>query len=71
MLDKILEDLFKASNRFIGFKGLHQFKAKYEPDWDPRYVWYQGGLLRLPQIGLAVYELLKAPSKNTPSRGTS
>ena len=55
---KILARFYKISDRFIGFRGLHQFKAKYEPNWEPSYVWYQGGPLRLVQIGWAVFTLL-------------
>jgi phosphatidylglycerol lysyltransferase len=50
--------LYKKSDIFIGFKGLHQFKAKYEPKWEPRYVWYQGSPARLPQIGWGVFGLM-------------
>lgn len=55
--------LYKLSNRFIGFKGLHQFKAKYEPEWEPRYVWYQGRAYRLPQLGLAVLSLMESKKR--------
>jgi phosphatidylglycerol lysyltransferase len=55
---KLLMQLYGISDNFIGFKGLHQFKAKYEPQWEPRYVWYQGSPLRLAQIGLAILSLM-------------
>jgi len=60
LADSLLLSTYKLSNSFIGFRGLHQFKAKYEPNWDPRYVWYQGSVLNLPRIGWAVYSLLRS-----------
>ncbi|HEY5267869.1 MAG TPA: phosphatidylglycerol lysyltransferase domain-containing protein [Candidatus Saccharimonadales bacterium] len=57
---KILIHLYKISNRFIGFSGLHHFKAKYEPNWQPQYVWYQGSPFRLVQMGLAISKLMKS-----------
>lgn len=59
---RLLIYTYRISNRFIGFKGLHQFKSKYEPIWEPRYVWYQGSPLRLLQLGVAVSKLLKGSS---------
>lgn len=56
---RLLLGLYGLSENFIGFRGLHQFKAKYQPKWEPRYVWYQGGPLKLPHIGLAIYQLMK------------
>ena len=50
--------IYRISDSFIGFRGLHQFKSKYEPQWEPRYVWFQGGTLSLQPIGVAVVKLL-------------
>ncbi len=58
MSSRLLIGFYRSSDRFIGFKGLHQFKAKYEPNWEPRYVYYQAGILSLPKIGIAVKKLL-------------
>ncbi len=30
--------LFEHGERFYNFRGLHGFKEKFEPDWEPRYV---------------------------------
>lgn len=56
---KTIHHVYRISNNFIGFKGLHQFKSKYNPAWEPRYVWYTGSPLRLSQIGLAVLSIMK------------
>lgn len=58
-VDKTLNRAFGVFQSFIGFRGLHQFKAKYGPDWEPRYVWFDGSLLRLMRVALAVSELMK------------
>ncbi len=50
---------YQFSNSFIGFRGLHQFKSKYKPKWEPRYVWFQDGRHHLLPIGLAVLSLLR------------
>ena len=57
--DRSVIALYKIGNSFIGFKGLHQFKAKYRPQWEPRYIFYQPGSGRLARIGLAVLKLLQ------------
>jgi len=58
--DKILIFIYGTSNRFIGFRGLHQFKAKYKPAWDDRYVWYEGSPIYLFKYGLAISRLIKS-----------
>jgi phosphatidylglycerol lysyltransferase len=57
--EKLLNRAYRLSNSFIGFNGLHHFKAKYKPNWEPRYIFYQKGLGRLMRMGLAVLLLLK------------
>jgi phosphatidylglycerol lysyltransferase len=50
--------LYRSSKRIIGFKGLHQFKSKFDPEWEPRYVFYQGNIPTLIHMGLAIYRLM-------------
>lgn len=57
--ERLLIRLYKLGNSFIGFRGLHQFKAKYQPEWEPRYIFYQPGLGHLTRSGLAVFKLLQ------------
>jgi len=57
--DKLLSYLYGIDQKIISFKGLHQYKSKFEPDWEPRYLYYQGTAARLPQIGLAAAKLIK------------
>jgi phosphatidylglycerol lysyltransferase len=57
--DKVLARFYGMTNSFIGFRGLHRFKAKYDPDWEPSYVWYQGHPRNLFHIGFSILSLLR------------
>lgn len=57
--DKLIANLYSVNQRIVSFKGLHQYKSKFEPDWQPRYLYYSGGVARLPQVGLAAYKLIR------------
>ena len=59
-LERVVLRLYAISNKFIGFRGLHQFKAKYQPSWEPRYVWYQGPTLGLVKIGISILKLMRS-----------
>lgn len=58
LIEKGVIMFYKSSYRFVGFKGLHQFKAKYHPEWEPRYVYYSGNVLSLVVKGLAIFNLM-------------
>jgi phosphatidylglycerol lysyltransferase len=45
-------------DQFYNFKGLHEFKAKFDPTWSPRYLIYPGAA-NLPAVTIA---LLRADS---------
>jgi phosphatidylglycerol lysyltransferase len=42
MIDSTLRFAYANGDRLYSFSGLHRFKAKYEPDWQPRYIAYRG-----------------------------
>lgn len=39
-LEKALHYFYKHLNQFYNFKGLHAYKEKFKPDWEPRYFIY-------------------------------
>jgi phosphatidylglycerol lysyltransferase len=41
-VEQALRRLSEYFRRFINFKGLHSFKEKFNPRWEPRYVVYLG-----------------------------
>lgn len=54
---KLLQQVYQASQPLVSMKGLQQYKAKFDPAWQPRYVYYLGGPANLPQISLALAKL--------------
>ncbi|MEB3151702.1 MAG: phosphatidylglycerol lysyltransferase domain-containing protein, partial [Sphaerospermopsis sp.] len=52
-LEKTLKYLYTHLNKFYNFKGLHLFKDKFNPRWEPRYLIYSN-LTALPDIIVAL-----------------
>jgi phosphatidylglycerol lysyltransferase len=48
-LEKFLHYIYENFNRFYNFKGLHGFKEKFNPRWEPRYIIFPG-LASLPTL---------------------
>jgi lysylphosphatidylglycerol synthetase-like protein (DUF2156 family) len=51
--EKVVQFLFENLNHIYGYKSLFEFKRKYRPDWQGRYVAYRRGV-HLPLVGLAL-----------------
>ncbi|MDZ8140545.1 MAG: phosphatidylglycerol lysyltransferase domain-containing protein [Nostoc sp. DedQUE04] len=52
-LEKVLRYLYEHLNRFYNFKGLHAYKDKFRPRWEPRYLVYPS-LAALPDVVVAL-----------------
>ncbi len=53
--ERALHFIFEHVNQFYNFKGLHEFKEKFQPTWSPRYLVYPN-LGVLGMVWLAVVE---------------
>lgn len=40
VIERALHYIYEHINRFYNFKGLHEFKEKFHPEWSPRYLVY-------------------------------
>ncbi|MEH2083786.1 MAG: phosphatidylglycerol lysyltransferase domain-containing protein [Nostoc sp.] len=52
-LEKVLHYLYDHLNRFYNFQGLHAYKEKFRPRWEPRYFVYPS-LAALPDVVVAL-----------------
>ncbi|AFZ16274.1 bifunctional lysylphosphatidylglycerol flippase/synthetase MprF [Allocoleopsis franciscana] len=52
-LEKALNYLYEHLNQFYNFKGLHAFKEKYKPQWEPRFFIYPRRVA-LPEVVVAL-----------------
>jgi len=41
MVERALFFVYNHVNQFYGFKGLHNYKEKFRPEWSPRYLIYE------------------------------
>ncbi|MCC7018039.1 MAG: DUF2156 domain-containing protein, partial [Rhodospirillales bacterium] len=41
-IEQAVHFIYEHANQFYNFKGLHEFKEKYQPRWEPRYLVYPG-----------------------------
>jgi phosphatidylglycerol lysyltransferase len=55
-LDRAIELIYNRFDTIYGFKSLHQFKQKFGPRWENRYLVFPG-LQTLPRV---VYALINA-----------
>jgi phosphatidylglycerol lysyltransferase len=59
--------VFRHDEHFYGFRGLREYKEKFDPQWAPKYLASPGGLA-LPRILADVATLINQP-KGTTRRG--
>lgn len=51
--ERTLHFIYEHINQFYNFKGLHEFKDKFHPRWEPRYLVYPG-VASLPAVAFAI-----------------
>lgn len=44
LIDNVLKFAYANGDKFFSFSGLYRFKAKYEPDWQDKYLGYKSGI---------------------------
>ncbi len=54
-----LNTIYKMANRWYSFQGLRQFKQKFNPNWEPMYIAYQGSPASLVIIARSLNQLLQ------------
>jgi phosphatidylglycerol lysyltransferase len=52
-LEKGVRYLYRHLSRFYNFKGLHAYKDKFQPQWEPRYLVYPS-VMALPDVVMAL-----------------
>ncbi|HEY8999112.1 MAG TPA: phosphatidylglycerol lysyltransferase domain-containing protein [Candidatus Saccharimonadales bacterium] len=63
VVDSALRFVYANGDRFYSFSGLHRFKAKYQPEWQSRYVAYRGGLRGFTRAMNALNRAMKVSIK--------
>jgi len=58
LLEKMVHQIYEHIGRVVSMKGLRQYKAKFEPIWEERFMAYQGGAVGLIRTGIALRTIL-------------
>ena len=53
LVERAMHFVYEHMNQFYSFKGLHEFKEKFHPHWEPRYLVYPGSP-NLPRVWTAL-----------------
>ncbi len=59
IIDQALRFAYANGDRFYSFSGLKRFKAKYHPDWGPRYIAYPGGVRNFTRVLAALNRAMR------------
>ena len=59
IIDQALRFVYANGDRLYSFSGLKRFKAKYRPEWEPRYIAYPGGVRNFTRVLTALNRALR------------
>ena len=59
LIDSGLRFIYANGDRLYSFSGLQRFKNKYEPNWEPRYIVFPGGIRNFSRIVTAFNRVSK------------
>ena len=68
ILERLLASLKSFGSRYYSFAGLEQFKNKFKPDWQPRYILYQGSPTTLLRVSAALNKATALPGNRSKFR---
>lgn len=60
--------IFRHGEHFYNFEGLREYKQKFNPVWEPRYLACPGGLLVLPLVLIRIAALISGGVKGVVAR---
>jgi phosphatidylglycerol lysyltransferase len=60
LADRALRLLYEQGNRAFNYQGLHQFKSKWKPIWEPRFLAYRSDT-ELPKVAAAIMRAGELP----------
>jgi phosphatidylglycerol lysyltransferase len=54
--ERIVHELMEHLTRFISYKGMREYKGKFEPIWEDRFLIYQGGPVGLVKTAVSLVQ---------------
>lgn len=64
--ERLLHEMYEHMNRVFSYKGLHAYKDKFNPRWEPRYLVFESEAT-LPLIALSIVRLTEEKDEPQPA----